>query len=123
MILVVDDEPLARQIAAAVLSNDGYEVREAVSADEAFKTLSLQPEAFRLLLTDVQMPGQTGIELAKLLVERKIVIPTVFMSGSRPELPKDELQKIGCAFLSKPFRPNELLDVVRLCLEQEPVRK
>ena len=98
-------------------------MREAVSADEALKTLSLQPEAFRLLLTDVQMPGQTGIELAKLLIERKIVIPTVFMSGSRPELPKNELEKVACAFLPKPFRPNELLDVVRSCLEQKPVPK
>ena len=102
-VLLVDDEALVRATAADMLSELGYAVVEAGSADEAMKLVDegLAPD---ILVTDHLMPGRTGTELARILQERLAGLPVLIVSGYAdvegiaPELPR----------LAKPFRRGEL---------------
>ncbi len=60
-ILIVDDEASVRNVLSKVLEADGFEVREAASGEEALEFLKKEP--FSLVITDIAMPGMTGIEL------------------------------------------------------------
>jgi CheY-like chemotaxis protein len=60
-ILVVDDEASVRTVLSQVLQEDGYSVSEAVNAEQALALMDKAP--FSLVITDIVMPGMTGIEL------------------------------------------------------------
>jgi two-component system, cell cycle sensor histidine kinase and response regulator CckA len=99
-ILVVDDEPWVRQLAARMLRDSGFLVAEASSAQEALQQLASSQE-IRLVLTDVVMPGMDGVKLADAIQERypdrRVVLMTAYPglagkiashTGPRPILPK-----------------------------------
>jgi CheY-like chemotaxis protein len=102
-VLLVDDEELVRVSTADMLSELGFRVVEASSAQEA---LSLMDEAtsFCLIVTDHLMPGMTGVELVRTLQERGYSVPALVISGYAdvgdvaPDL----------ALLVKPFRQADL---------------
>src|SRR5215467_14795831 len=77
-ILIVDDEPKNLTVLETVLSNPAYRLIKAESADQAL--LALLADEFALLILDIRMPGVTGIELAKMIKERKKTsqIPIIF---------------------------------------------
>ncbi|MCU1458194.1 MAG: putative two-component hybrid sensor and regulator [Actinomycetia bacterium] len=104
LILVVDDEPAFRRSVARMLTESGYNVREADDGVTALDAINagLRPA---LVLTDVAMPGVSGTDLSTRLKEQGI-FNTVLMSGL--DLPPD-----SPPFLRKPFREGELLSVVR----------
>ena len=101
--LLVDDEELVRASSAAMLSDLGYSVIEAGSAEEALRLVD-SGVGFDLLVTDHLMPGMSGTDLARLLLERFPQRPALIVSGYAevdgiaPDLPR----------LSKPFRLQEL---------------
>ena len=68
-ILIVDDEPKNLTVLETVLSDPGYRLIRAESADQAL--LALVVEEFALLILDIRMPGMTGFELAEMVKERK----------------------------------------------------
>lgn len=112
-ILVVDDDPLTLAFVARALRLDGYSVVAASSGREALRALYGGTATPSLLLTDVAMPGMTGIELAARLRADRPGVPIVLMSGDpatregaerRPDLVR--------AVLLKPFDVDELLAVV-----------
>lgn len=81
-ILVVDDEESVRMVLAQVLQEDGYSVTEAASAEQALELMN--KETFCLVITDIVMPGMTGIELLKkikqLYPETQVIIMTSYAS-------------------------------------------
>ncbi len=81
-ILVVDDEESVRMVLAQVLQEDGYSVTEAASAEQALELMN--NETFCLVITDIVMPGMTGIELLKkikqLYPETQVIIMTSYAS-------------------------------------------
>ncbi|WP_232283407.1 PAS domain-containing hybrid sensor histidine kinase/response regulator [Sphingomonas sp. PAMC 26617] len=103
VVLLVDDEEVVRASTADMLEELGYEVRQAVSGEEAMERVAegLAPD---LLITDHLMPGMTGVELAHALRETKPNLPVLIVSGYAetegivPDLPR----------LTKPFRSAEL---------------
>ncbi|WP_097093447.1 PAS domain-containing protein [Novosphingobium sp. Chol11] len=101
--LVVDDEDLARMTTAAMLSDIGYDVVEAASAEQAMKLVEqgLSPD---LLVTDHLMPGKSGTELARDLIVALPQIQVLIVSGYA------ELDEIAPDLrrLVKPFRSDEL---------------
>lgn len=111
-IVVADDEWALGQLAAMILSEQGYRILLARSGNEA---LSLTEEHFApvdLLLTDVDMPWMDGPTLWQTLRERHPAARVVFMSGQwHPELD-------GAPFVSKPFNATQLLNAVRRVLAQ-----
>jgi signal transduction histidine kinase len=77
----VDDEPKNLMVLESVLSDRGYRLIRAESADQAL--LALVVEEFALLILDIRMPGMTGIELAKMIKERKKTarVPIIFLTA------------------------------------------
>jgi CheY-like chemotaxis protein len=100
--LLVDDEPLVRASTAHMLSELGYIVVEAVSADEALSLLDAG--RFDLLVTDHLMPGMTGADLFQEVRCRNPALPVLIISGYAEEDGiASELPR-----LTKPFRQMEL---------------
>ena len=115
-VLLVEDEFLIRLIMAEVLADEGFEVVEAASGDEAAALLE-HADGFDLLLTDIHMPGRLdGIALAAMLRASDPHIPVVFVTG-RPDV-MVRVGKLGPsqAFIRKPYGPGEVLGVVRRLL-------
>lgn len=102
-VLLVDDDQLVRSSTADMLTDMGYEVEEAISAEHALQLMS-GGIAFDLLITDHLMPGMTGTDLVSAVRSRSPNVPVLVISGYAedagidPDLPR----------LIKPFRQHEL---------------
>ncbi len=116
-ILVVDDEPAILMFVTAILAKTGLAVLTAGSGEDAIRQSQDYDGRIDLLLSNIQMPGMTGIELGtKLNVERpemKVLLMSGFTSGM---LVLDE----GWHFLHKPFLPAQLRDLISSVLRQSP---
>lgn len=119
-ILVVDDDPLVLQYLCATLAQAGYRVQPALSSREALELYAANPRGYRLVVSDVLMPGVNGFDLARQLNDRHPDVRVLFISG---QLPLDgPAADAGGAFdlLAKPFRPEVLLRAVRAALDRGP---
>ncbi len=105
VILVVDDEPAVRGMAAFTLRRAGYEVLEAPGGEQALVTLAERPDV-RLVMLDCRMPRMTGPELAKEILARWPAMRLVAVSGD----PRSEDMPAVASFIPKPFRPSSLRD-------------
>jgi CheY-like chemotaxis protein len=120
-VLLVEDDEMVRNLAARLLALDGYQIVQAGSADQALALTDRGEAAIDLLLTDVLMPGMSGVELAQKLRERFPGLPTVFMSGYATELlAKQGLRPDAGSFVAKPFGTDALRNAVREALEARP---
>jgi CheY-like chemotaxis protein len=115
-VLVVEDEEAARQGLAELLSMMGYRVAVAGSAEEA---AALAPERpWDLLLTDLLLPGATGITLAGMLTELWPSLKVVVMSGyAEDESIRRAIGERSIRFLQKPFDMNALAHELRAALD------
>ncbi len=118
-VLVVDDEPVVRLVAAGALSRLGYRVFEAVDGGVALEQFGDRLTEIDLLLTDVLMPNLGGIDLARAFRARRPDLPIVFMSGfsGRDTEWSGEEAQLG-PMLPKPFTRVGLADIVRDRLDQ-----
>ncbi len=115
-ILLVEDEKIVRRSIALTLAKAGYQVSEAEGASEALDRLAREPIA--LVITDVWMPDQTGLDFLLAARTNGAHHPFVFISGGSPNEPLErtigKAQAHGAvSFLMKPFDDEELLDAVR----------
>jgi two-component system, cell cycle sensor histidine kinase and response regulator CckA len=113
-ILVVEDEEIQRRSVVRLLVQLGYQVLEAANGAEALAALNGVTSPVHLVLTDVQMPGMGGAQLAALLAGRRPRIPVLFMTafvGEDTLWPADETGPRR--WLLKPFAPDELAEAVR----------
>lgn len=107
---MVDDEPLLRSLLSRAFAHANFEVVEAASGPAALQLLGTEP--FDLVISDVQMPLMTGIELLRKLRQHEPELPVVLISGVFELAPNQSLADIGAfAILSKPFRFEELHEV------------
>ena len=113
-ILVVDDEPTLRSVIRRSLVHDGYSVLVAEDAERALTVARNHTQAIHLLITDVVMPGLTGLELWRQLLSERPGLSVLFISGFTFEesLPACDLE-LGTAYLPKPFDTKELSAKVR----------
>ena len=101
--LVVDDEPLLRMDAADMVTDAGFSVVEAATADEAMAFLERQSD-LQLVLTDVQMPGRlNGLTLAQEIADRWPHICVIVASGAT--VPGDDELPDTATFMNKPLNP------------------
>jgi CheY-like chemotaxis protein len=119
VVLVVEDEPLLRELSAYELQDAGYQVLEAAGADEALDILNSGRDV-ALMFTDVNMPGSIdGLELARRCHRRWPHMALVVTSGAGRIQPQD-VPGEG-RFLAKPYLLSELSRVVdRLVTAAEP---
>jgi DNA-binding NtrC family response regulator len=112
-ILIVDDDD---NIAFAVqqrLETEGYEVRRANGVEEGYLTsLSFRPD---LIITDIMMDGENGLELMKRIRKNNPNVRTIYMSGDlsryQPDLEKEK-KTHRASFLEKPFAGSDLMRLV-----------
>jgi CheY-like chemotaxis protein len=110
-VLIVEDEDLVRMVGSDILTDGGFRVLEAANASEALQRLENETEVM-VLFTDVNMPGTPdGLGLAKLVSDRWPQVRILVASGAVKPRPRD-LPEEGL-FLSKPYRADELLTMVR----------
>jgi PAS domain S-box-containing protein len=107
-VLVVEDEGGLRDLARKLLQRQGYTVLVASNAGEAVRLFQENP-SIDVLLTDVVMPGASGPELTKQLVEQRPGLHVIYMSGYTEEaIVQHGVLKPGIAFLNKPFTSETL---------------
>jgi CheY-like chemotaxis protein len=117
-ILVVDDDPLIREMAREILENSGYSVTEAVDGQAGLEAFLERPGGFDLILLDLVMPRLHGFQVMDRILQfapaTQILISSGFSPDTRPELTRPTATT---AFLAKPYRSRDLLEQVRRLLE------
>jgi signal transduction histidine kinase/CheY-like chemotaxis protein len=117
-ILLVEDEPVLRELARVILKDYQYEVLEASTGVEALKVWEQHNGRIDLLLTDMVMPeGMTGRELAEELKIRKPELKVVYTSGYSSDVMGGDIGLRDTMFLQKPYPPPLLAKTVRDCLD------
>lgn len=117
-VLLVDDEPMVRALAAHVLRAAGYGVLEAGDGVEGVRvSQDHREQTIDLLITDVVMPTMNGKELASQLLVARPKTKVIYISGYTSDvLSHFDVLGSGWAFIPKPFTPRQLLDTVRRVL-------
>ena len=111
-ILVVDDEPMVRELTREMLSQRGAAVYIASSGKEALKILQKGP--VDIVLTDVGMPGMSGWDLASEIRRHGIEVTLLFMSGYLDVEGDARLREYGVSgVLKKPFQTEQLIDLIK----------
>ncbi len=118
VVLVVDDEPGIRELASLALLQYGYQVRTAADGSEALRCFRAEPDAIRLVLLDLVMPGLSATavlrEIRALRPDVRVVLSTGYAPADGvPELPVD-------AMLPKPYSASDLAHTVDSLLESPP---
>ena len=124
-VLVVDDDPMVRDLETQVLRVQGYKVLAAEGAAEALR-MAGETATIHLLITDLVMPEVDGLELTRRFRAVHPKTPVLMVSGSLPMIKDraDDLDRF--AILAKPFQFGELLEKVRTLLDAAapfPIRK
>jgi DNA-binding NtrC family response regulator len=114
-ILVVDDDDPVRVMLARLLRTQGYTVLQAAHANEARTALeSRKPD---LVISDIVMPGESGIELRRSLAERWPELPVILISGYSAEGPAEfAARTANTTFVQKPFAADQFLSLVEQTL-------
>jgi FixJ family two-component response regulator len=116
LIAVVDDDESVRTAVRGLLKSAGLKTRSFASAAEFLN--SGQRSDTACLITDIQMPGMTGLELQACLAEENSRIPIIFITAYGDTKMRMNAMRAGAvAFLGKPFDDDVLLKSVRAALE------
>jgi two-component system cell cycle sensor histidine kinase/response regulator CckA len=111
-ILVVDDEPMIRELALRTLERGGFTVFQAEHGQAAITLLEQHAAAVHLVVLDLTMPGLTGEQTLAVMHARWPALRTVVMSGHNMQS-MDALRSLGVVgFIEKPYLPHELLHLV-----------
>ena len=118
LVYVVDDDVSIRDALKNLLRSVGLEVESYRSARE-FLAVELRDQPACLVL-DVRLPGASGMDLQRQLVESGVQIPIIFITGHGDIPMSVSAMKAGAVeFLTKPFRDQELLDAVHKAIERD----
>ncbi len=120
-VLLVEDAPMIRRLAREIMLRAGYTVIEAGDAEQAMK-LAEQQARIDVLLTDLIMPGPSGVDLAEHLRAARADVRVLFMSGySDNAIVRNGMLGESTAFLQKPFTPEELLRKLRHVIDAQSI--
>ncbi|HEX2873341.1 MAG TPA: ATP-binding protein [Polyangiaceae bacterium] len=118
-VLVVEDEPQVRAIAARSLTSAGFEVLQAANGALGLALIKEQHQPFDVIVTDVVMPELSGPDLVRAALKLDKRLGIVFMSGFPEAMHDAHASDFGdAAFLAKPFAPSALIEAVKGCLER-----
>jgi two-component system response regulator AtoC len=121
-VLIADDEESIRHVLSEMLDERGYEVRAVADGEEAMQELTTRD--YDALVTDVRMPKMNGLELVRAAQTASPEITIIVMSAYGSHDLAIEAMKAGAYdYLGKPFRPDEVLLVLRKAEERERLRR
>ncbi|MBN1865966.1 response regulator [Candidatus Sumerlaeota bacterium] len=117
-ILVVEDEAVVRDLLSEILTQQGHKVATAGDGSEALDLL--RKNSFDMVLSDLQMPGLSGLDLISSIKSRQPTLPVVVVSGY-PALNKaiDAMKAGATDFITKPFRIDHIHHVVQKTLQEQ----
>jgi two-component system cell cycle sensor histidine kinase/response regulator CckA len=117
-ILVVEDEPMLREIVSRVLERAGYTIITAADGEEAFTEFCAHRGEIALVLLDSVMPRKSGVEALKEIRSVDPDVPVILSSGYTDAWAAIEPSLEGVPLLEKPYDPDELVRVVRLAIDR-----
>lgn len=118
-ILLVDDEQMLAELGKAMLERLGYRVTARTSSLEALATFQNQPDDFDLLLTDQTMPGMTGIDLARRLLQLRPLLPVILCTGYSTQISEEKARSLGIrGFAMKPLAKQDIAGHIRRVLDE-----
>ena len=116
-VLVVEDDELIRLILSESLADEGYDVAGAGSGDEAIDLID-GPNAFDVVITDIQMPGRSnGIVVGRHVHEVRPATPVIYVTGRPESLTGVDLGPRD-AFVRKPYGPFDMIKLVAHLLDR-----
>jgi two-component system, cell cycle sensor histidine kinase and response regulator CckA len=125
-ILLVDDEVDILALAREMLEEQGYQILDALNAEEAVRVAAAHAGPIHLLLTDVVMPGASGQDLAQLLGLQRPDLRVLYMSsfaiikGQRQFAEVENGLELGAPIILKPFTSDRLMEKVQEVLTSKP---
>ncbi|HIJ87317.1 MAG TPA: sigma-54-dependent Fis family transcriptional regulator [Desulfuromonadales bacterium] len=121
-ILVVDDELSMREFLSILLEREGYDVTTAASAQEALRIM--ESALFDLVLSDVNMPGLSGINLLASIKEKSPETAVLMLTAFSAADQAVEAMKLGAYdYVCKPFKNEEIKQLIRNALEKQGLRR
>ncbi len=116
-ILFVEDKESLLLAGEQLLQKLGYRVTARLGGEQALDAFRSDPEEYDLVISDVTMPGMSGVEFASLVREIRADIPIVFTSGYPDPISPAEAQELGVSeILMKPYRIGDLGTAIRRAL-------
>ncbi|MBN2144423.1 MAG: sigma-54-dependent Fis family transcriptional regulator [Candidatus Aureabacteria bacterium] len=116
-ILVVDDEEIMRNFLSDMLRDEGYEVQAVASGEEGINLL--QKSDFDLVVTDLKMPGFSGIDVLKAVKQQNSNTYVIMITGYASVETAVESMKLGAVdYITKPFEMDQIKNVIRVTLEK-----
>jgi FixJ family two-component response regulator len=118
LISIVDDDPFVRQATDSLLQSLGYRTSTFASAEDFLRSSYIHE--MNCLISDVQMPGLSGVDLQRVLIAQGNHMPTIFISAYFEERIRQsviEAGAIGC--LRKPFDDESLIEILQWALGSE----
>jgi FixJ family two-component response regulator len=113
LISVIEDDGSLRGALVRLIRSLGYDARGFGSAEEFTESDAVSSSA--CIIADIQLPGMSGIELKRLLVERRCAVPVIIITARHEPGLEEKAHAAGAAcFLRKPFAATALVD----CLER-----
>lgn len=108
LVCIIDDDDSLRAALVGLVRSVGYEARGFASAEAFLQSGAI--DACACLVTDIQMPGMTGVELKEHLTARHIDLPVIMITGRPDPSLEDKARAAGAAgFMRKPFDASDLI--------------
>jgi signal transduction histidine kinase len=121
-VIFIDDELPLIEIGAMMLEKLGYQVSAFRDAKAALNVFKARPDDFDLVITDMTMPGLTGNQLIRELLQIRPGLPVILCTGFSAELTEEKASQLGVkAFLMKPFVFRDLAATIRHVLDNRRV--
>jgi len=121
-ILVVDDDQNIRKVLRELLDKEGFNVLTASDVDKALPLIDQQD--LDLIVTDLKMPGKSGMDLLTLCHEKRPAVPVIMITAfGNVEAAVAAMKKGAYDFITKPFDENELLNVIEKAISESEMNK
>ena len=121
-VLIIDDDPEFRESVARLLRSIGLHTQQFSSVSDFFN--APPPDGPTCLVLDIRMPGRSGLELQRDLAAANRQVPIIFITAHADVPMTVQAMKAGAIeFLTKPFRPQDLLDAIEAGLARDRTRQ
>ncbi len=121
-VLIVDDEPMIRQLLTDVLGDEGYTVETVPCGEEA--VLKLRDARFDYVITDLMMPGMSGLQVLETVKQLDPETEVVVMTGYASLNTAVECMKLGAAdYLNKPINIDEIRIIIKRMIEKHSLEQ
>ena len=118
-VLFVDDEESIEKVVSRMLGRLGYQVKTALTPQDALAQFSADPKHFDLVITDMTMPEMTGVILSEKIMGIRPDIPVIICTGHSALIDEERAKQLGiAAYIMKPIIMTEIAKTIRKVLDE-----